>query len=121
MTTPGAIAQTGTAVEKIDCGDMESTEKRSMPRFARPPARSIASRSSPLAGLAAVLRVLGVSVVEPLCNCSASAPPARRRRAGLALALLLASALPLATCGKKSEPSPPPEAAKVYPRIYPHE
>ncbi|MGO8919159.1 MAG: hypothetical protein ACLQJR_24935 [Stellaceae bacterium] len=53
---------------------------------------------------------------------TAPAPPARRRRAGLALALLLlASAMPLAACGKKAEPGPPPGTQTVFPRTYPHE
>jgi hypothetical protein len=43
----------------------------------------------------------------------------RRRRAGLALALLLAAALPLLACGKKAEPGPPPGEPLAYPRAYP--
>jgi hypothetical protein len=46
---------------------------------------------------------------------------ARRCRAGLALALLLAAALPLLACGKKAEPGPPPGAVVTYPRNYPHD
>ncbi len=49
-------------------------------------------------------------------------PSARRRRAGIALALLvLAFALPLAACGKKADPGPPPGEPNVYPRAYPRD
>jgi predicted small lipoprotein YifL len=41
------------------------------------------------------------------------------RRAALLLLLLLI--LPLAGCGKKGAPSPPPDQPDTYPRIYPHE
>jgi hypothetical protein len=50
-----------------------------------------------------------------------TAAPARRRRAGIALVLLLALVLPLAACGKKSEPAPPADEENTYPRVYPHE
>ncbi|HEX7968385.1 MAG TPA: hypothetical protein VF502_09205 [Stellaceae bacterium] len=48
--------------------------------------------------------------------------PCRRRRAGIVLALLLlAVALPLAGCGKKGPPSPPPDEPNTFPRSYPRE
>ena len=48
--------------------------------------------------------------------------PSRRRPALLMLALLLAAfALPLAGCGKKGAPSPPPGEPNTYPRSYPRE
>ncbi len=52
---------------------------------------------------------------------TAPALSARRCRAGLALALLLAAALPLLGCGKKADPGPPPGEASTYPRVYPHD
>ncbi|HUZ71850.1 MAG TPA: hypothetical protein VMU87_02585 [Stellaceae bacterium] len=42
------------------------------------------------------------------------------RRAALALVVLLL-ALPLADCGKKGAPEPPPGVPNTYPRTYPHE
>lgn len=42
------------------------------------------------------------------------------RKAALLL-LLLAAALPLAGCGKRGIPAPPPGTADAYPRAYPHE
>lgn len=46
----------------------------------------------------------------------------RRRRASLVLALLLALlALPLAACGKKADPVPPPGEPLEYPRPYPRQ
>jgi predicted small lipoprotein YifL len=48
--------------------------------------------------------------------------PARWRCAWLALLLLLlAAAAPLAACGKKSDPSPPPGEPNTYPGNYPRE
>jgi hypothetical protein len=49
--------------------------------------------------------------------------PARRRCAGLALLLsLLAAAAPLAACGKKSDPGPPPGQPDIYQQLkYPRE
>jgi len=48
--------------------------------------------------------------------------PARqaRRRAGVALTLLLAI-LVLDACGKRGEPSPPPDEPNVFPRVYPRQ
>jgi len=39
----------------------------------------------------------------------------------LAFALLLLLALPLAACGKKGAPEPPPGEKNTYPRTYPSE
>ena len=48
--------------------------------------------------------------------------PAReaRARAGIALVLLLAM-LALDACGKRGEPSPPPDEPNTYPRVYPRQ
>lgn len=44
------------------------------------------------------------------------------RRIRLLLVLLLVMAfLPLAACGKKALPEPPPDQPKTYPRTYPHD
>ena len=53
-----------------------------------------------------------------------AAPPGARRRQRalvmLAAMILLAVGLPLAACGKKGDPEPPPGAKEtVYPRPYP--
>ncbi len=37
----------------------------------------------------------------------------------LLIALVIGLALPLAACGKKNQPEPPP--GSTYPRTYPHE
>jgi hypothetical protein len=45
-----------------------------------------------------------------------------RSRRGLAAALVvLVIALPLAACGKKGAPQPPPGEPDTYPRVYPRE
>jgi predicted small lipoprotein YifL len=36
-------------------------------------------------------------------------------------ALLMLLALPLASCGKKGSPTPPPGTVVTYPRSYPHD
>jgi hypothetical protein len=47
---------------------------------------------------------------------------ALRSRRGLAAALVvLAIGLPLAACGKKGAPQPPPGEPDTYPRVYPRE
>jgi predicted small lipoprotein YifL len=43
-----------------------------------------------------------------------------RRRAWIALTLLLAL-LALDGCGKRGEPSPPPDEPNTYPRVYPRQ
>lgn len=49
-------------------------------------------------------------------------PLTRRPRALAALVILLtALALPLAACGKKGAPSPPPGEPNTFPRSYPRE
>jgi predicted small lipoprotein YifL len=45
----------------------------------------------------------------------------RPRRAAFMLALLLTVVLPLAACGKKGSPSPPPDEPNTYPRTYPRD
>jgi hypothetical protein len=54
---------------------------------------------------------------------TAPVPAARKRCAWLALLLLLlAAAAPLAACGKKSDPGPPPGEPDTYQQLkYPHE
>lgn len=46
----------------------------------------------------------------------------RRRRSLFALALMLAGLMaPLAACGRRGPPEPPPGQVPVYQRTYPHE
>jgi hypothetical protein len=53
------------------------------------------------------------------CRCQPSA--LRPGRSLAILALFLALALPLAGCGKKGPPTPPPGVPDTYPRSYPRE
>lgn len=48
-------------------------------------------------------------------------PPAARRAPILLALVLLALCLPLAACGKKGSPGPPPGEPNTYPRSYPSE
>ena len=47
-------------------------------------------------------------------------PGALARRLIL-LGVLAALALPIASCGKKNQPEPPPGSQNTYPRVYPSE
>ena len=44
-----------------------------------------------------------------------------RSRRVLAALVLVLLALPLAQCGKKNAPGPPPDVPNTYPRTYPSE
>ena len=52
---------------------------------------------------------------------TASDTLSRKGRGLVGALLLLAVLLPLAGCGKKSEPGPPPGEPNTFPRTYPHE
>ena len=49
-----------------------------------------------------------------------SAPASSRNRQIIAIAAALLMALPLAGCGKKGSPQPPPDEPNTFPRSYPN-